>query len=213
MAEQTVTSVAGANGQSGGNSLNLYPNTLLYQLTAIANDLSAAAALVTQLRTHALYRALGNPGFAINTNFDVKNANAISYVNGGTLKTLAANTNFDTGTAAVIAASKFGAALLSVDATGTGVVTWFTAAGAGYATEALAIAAITAGAATETPLGYFTVQAHASGFTAGTDALTTGAGGNVATATTYYNSVNPNSVYIGAAVAVDSITFSNGLTP
>jgi hypothetical protein len=156
-------------------------------------------ALLNQLRTQTLYEVFGNPGFAIDTNFDVKNATAFYYANGGTLKTLAANTNFDTGTSKTITGSKFGAALLSVSAAGTGVLTW--ASGAGYDTEAAAIAALPAPAATETAAGYVTVQAHASGYIAGTSALTGGTGGNVATATTYYNSLNPNATVLGAAVS------------
>lgn len=169
--------------------------------------------LLNQLQVAKLYGALGNPGLAISTNFDVKNANAISYLNGGTLKTLGANTNFDTGTAKTITGSLFGAAVLTVNSSGTGVVTWAT--GAGYASEALAIAALVAPAATDTVVGYVTVQAHASGFTAGTDALTTGTGGNVATATTYYNHINPNSTVVGAAVSTSSpatLTASTALT-
>lgn len=170
-------------------------------------------ALLNQLRALNLYMPLGNPGFAINTNFDVKNANAISYLNGGTLKTLGANTNFDTGTSKTITASKYGAAVLTVNSSGTGVVTWAT--GAGYDSEALAIAALAAPSATDTVLGYVTVQAHASGFTAGTDALTTGTGGNVATATTYYNAINPNTLMVAAAVsssAPASLSNSTALT-
>jgi hypothetical protein len=169
--------------------------------------------LVNQIRNQSLYEVFGNPGFAIDTNFDVKNATAFYYANGGTLKTLAANTNFDTGTAKTITGSKFGAALLSVAAAGTGVLTW--ASGAGYDSEALAIAALPAAAATETPVGYVTVQAHASGYIAGTSALTGGTGGNVATATTYYNSLNPNATVIGAAVsssAPATLTNSTALT-
>lgn len=165
-------------------------------------DLDALNALVTQLRTQALYRALGNPGFQRVSNFDVNNANAISYVNGGTLKTLSATTTFDTGTSATIATTKWGAALLSVNSSGTAVVTWFTNAGAGYASEALAIAAMTAAAATDTVLGYITVQAAGSTWTAGTDALQGGTGGTPATTTNYYNSVNPNSLYVGSAVTI-----------
>jgi hypothetical protein len=164
--------------------------------------------LVNQLRNAALYATLGNPGFVIDTNFDVKNGTAFYYTNGGTLKTFAANGNFNTGTAKTVTASLFGAALLSVSAAGAGVVTW--ASGAGYASEALAIAALPAAAATETPVGYFTIQAHASGFTAGTDALTTGTGGNVCTATTYYNSINPNTTAIGAAVTATELTLNKG---
>src|SRR3990167_5640694 len=115
--------------------------------------------LLNQLRQSMLYQCLGNPTFAIDTNFDVKSTEPISYLNGGTLKTLADNANFDTGTAAAIATTQWGAAMLSVNSSGTGVVTWFTAAGAGYASEAAAIAAMTIGAATDTPLGYVTVLA------------------------------------------------------
>lgn len=165
-------------------------------------DLDALNTLVTQLRTQSLYRALGNPGFQRVSNFDVNNANAISYLNGGTLKTLSATTTFDTGTTATIATTKWGAARLSVNSSGTAVVTWFTNAGAGYASEALAIAAITAAAATDTVLGYITVQAAGSTWTAGTDALQSGTGGTPATTTNYYNSVNPNNLYVGSAVTI-----------
>lgn len=164
-------------------------------------------ALVNQLRSSMLYGALGNPGFAISTNFDVKNANAISYVNGGTIKTLSANTNFDTGTSKTITGSQWSAAMLTVNSSGSAVLTW---ASSSYASEALAIAALAAPAATDTVLGYVTVQAHASGYTAGTDALTTGTGGNVATTTNYYNSINPNTLSIGAAVSSSApATLSN----
>ena len=165
-------------------------------------DLDAVVALVNQTRTQSLYRALGNPAFAILTNFDVQNANAVSYLNNGTLKTLAAAQTFDTGTAATIATVKWGAALLSLSSAAATTVTWFTASGAGYATEALAIAAITAAAATNTVLGYITVLAAGSTWTAGTDALAGGTGGTPATTTNYYNSVNPNALYVGAALTI-----------
>ncbi len=164
----------------------------------VTDDLKA---LLNQCRLAFLYGSLGNPGFVINTNFDVKNGNAISYVNGGTVKTLSANTNFDTGTSKTLTGAKWGAAMLTVNSSGTGVVTW---AAADFASEALAIAALVAPAATDTVLGYVTVLAHASGFTAGTDALTTGTGGNVATTTNYYNSINPNALALGAAVSSSS---------
>lgn len=159
------------------------------------DDHATFKTIVDQLRSAQLYNAFGNPGFAIDTNFDVKNATAVYYTNGGTLKTLAANTSFDTGTSKTITGSQWSAATLSVNSSGTGVVTW---AASSYASEAAAIAALVAVPATNTPLGYVTVNAHASGFTAGTDALTTGTGGNVATATNYYNSINPNAVQIGS---------------
>lgn len=167
-------------------------------LANVKTAMDELKALLNQSRTARLYGIYGNPGFAIDTNFDVKNATAIFYTNGGTMKTLSANTNFDTGTTKTVTGSLYSAALLTVVAAGTGLVTW---AASSYASEALAIAALPAPAATDTPLGYFSIQAHASGFTAGTDALTTGAGGNVCTATTYYNNVNPNAQVLGAAAS------------
>lgn len=174
---------------------------------------NAIQALLNQMRQALLYGALANPGFAISSNFDVKNANAISYTNGGTLKTLSANTNFDTGTVKTITGSKWAAAMLTVNNSGTAVLTWTT--GGAYNSEALAIAALAAPAATDTVLGYVTVNAHASGYTAGTDALTTGTGGNVATATNYYNAINPNTLMVGAALsgsAPATLTNSTALT-
>jgi hypothetical protein len=171
----------------------------LAELFSLANSTTVAEALLNQVRAQLLYNVMGNPGFVIDTNFDVKNGTAVYYTNAGTLKTLGANSSFDTGTTKTITASKYGAAVLSVNASGTGTVTW--AAGGGYDSEALAIAALTDPGATHTIAGYFSVQAHASGFTAGTDALTGGSGGNVATATTYYNAINPNALRLGAVVS------------
>lgn len=56
----------------------------------------------------------------------------------------------------------------------------------GYATEALALAAIPAISANKVRVGYLTVLASASTWVAGTDALAGGTGGNPATTTTYY---------------------------
>lgn len=145
--------------------------------------------LQNSLRRFSLYQALGNPTFAIDTNFDVKNTEPIDYTNGGTLKQLADNTSFNTGTTKTITALKWGAAVLSVDATGTGVVTW--ASGAGYDSEALALAALTDPGATHTIMGYVAVLAGAALWTAGTDALEGGTGGTASTDTNYYNAVPP----------------------
>lgn len=182
------------------------PRSANHETTAQHNaavvDLDALAALVNQLRVRALYNVFGNPGFQRVSNFDVNNATAFFYTNGGTLKTFAATTTFDTGTTATIASAKWGAALLSVSSAGSAVVTWFTNTGAGYASEALAIAAMTAASATDTVVGYITVLAAGSTWTAGTDALQSGTGGTPATTTNYYNSINPNTLYVGAAVTV-----------
>ena len=183
------------------DQLELLAEELAADHATFVTGVTALETLLNQIRFSQLYQSLGNPTFAIDTNFDVKSTEPISYLNGGTLKTLADNANFDTGTAAAIATTQWGAAMLSVNSSGTGVVTWFTAAGAGYASEAAAIAAMTIGAATDTPLGYVTVLAAGATWTAGTDALTGGTGGTVATTTNYYNSINANTLYIGAAVA------------
>jgi hypothetical protein len=182
--------------------------TLIEELSAdhatfktVVDDLKT---LMNAVRKSYLYNVFGNPGFLIDTNFDVKNATAVYYSNGGTLKTLAANANFDTGTAATFPTVTWASALLSVDASGNGVVTWFTNAGAGYASEAAAIADLTAAAATETAIGYITVLAAGAQWLAGTDALEGGTGGTPATTTNYYNSINPNATEVGAAVSSSS---------
>lgn len=144
----------------------------------------------------------GNTGFTIDTNFDIKNANAVTYSLAGVLKTISANTSFDTGTAATITATLWGIAILTYDAS-TATVTWATTSAAmGYATEAAAKAAlgtITAlcPASGFASLGYVTVQAGASLWTAGTDALTTGTGGTPANATNYYDDPSLNGTFGG----------------
>jgi hypothetical protein len=69
----------------------------------------------------------------------------------------------------------------------------------GYDSEALAIAAMPATTASRVAIGYVTIYAsHASGWVAGTDALTGGTGGNPAGTTNYYSfngvadATNPN---------------------
>lgn len=182
--------------------------TLVQFLGNVRDQVNELVAQANQLRKNALYNVFGNPGFVISTNFDVKNGTAVFYTNGGTLKTLAANANFDTGTTKTITTAKWSAAALSVDASGNGVVTW--APLGTYATEAAAIAAIPVVAATETAIGYVTVLAAGSTWTAGTDALASGTGGTPATTTNYYNSINANATQIGAAVTSTSLTLNKG---
>lgn len=57
----------------------------------------------------------------------------------------------------------------------------------GYASEALAIAAMPAVSANKAVVGYLTIQAASPGWVAGTDALAGGTGGTPATATNYYS--------------------------
>lgn len=190
MATRNVTQ-SGANAASGST---------IYTLAELINDLVALAnELRTDLRTQIL---AGDPGFAINSNFDVANASAFTYMIDGVPYNLAASQNFDTGTSASLSQGKWGVILLSVDSSGSTNVTW----DAGdYADEATALANIPATPSGECPVGIVTVQAHASNsFTAGTDALNGGSGGNAAQATNYYDGT-PNPV---AAAAVDDISFT-----
>lgn len=159
--------------------------------------------LVNDIRTYLTGDRLwsGNPALAIDTNFDVQNAGACVVSIDGTLATVGAATTCDTGTAATFPTTTWGVFLVSSDSAGSLTATWDTNTSAGYASEALAIAALPAAPASEAPIGYVTVQAHATGtFLAGTDALTTGTGGDVAAATNYYNLADPLTT-ISAAVS------------
>lgn len=146
-------------------------------------------------------RAYGNPTFAIDTNFDVKNTEPIDFMADGVFYTLGDNTSFNTGTAAVIAADCWGICILTHDGT-TATLTWASTA-MSYATEAAAIAALgkmttlypTAGFAC---LGYVTVlTASGQTWTAGTDALEGGSGGNPSDDTNYYNDPTLNGTFGG----------------
>lgn len=129
---------------------------------------------------------LANPGLVIDTNFDVKNGNAFDFIVGGKLYSAAADVNFDTGTAKDITIDYFAAALLSIDIDGTTTyVQW-----AAEATTALsAIDLLDALTPTgDCVVGYVVVQTKAGvNWLAGTDALTTGTGGDVALSTSYVN--------------------------
>lgn len=146
----------------------------------------------------------GPANFAINSNFDIKNSNAVQCVIAGISQQLAASTNFDTGTAATITSAKWGIAMLSWDGT-TATVKWqATATAMAYASEAAAIAALGTAplipASGFAPLGYVTVLAGAALWTAGTDALAGGTGGTPATTTNYYNDPSLNGT-VGPALA------------
>lgn len=131
-------------------------------------------------------RPLGNPTFAIKTNFDVQNTTAYDFAIAGTLYTDATSGTCDTGTAQHMTSGHWNVMLISVDTSGALTGTWAPGT-TGYATEALAIAKLPNVPAGECAVGYVTVQAGAATFTAGTDALTGGTGGTVAATTTYYN--------------------------
>lgn len=113
--------------------------------------------------------------------------------NGGTITAKAAVTAGTALAAGTIPINQWGVYRFSITSAGTIVST----AGAanfttGYASEALAIAAVPDAPATLAPvqnasMGYVTVKTKSgTTFVGGTDALATGTGGNVASATNYY---------------------------
>ena len=147
-------------------------------------------------------RTFDNPAFAIDTNFDIKNTEPITYWVNGVAKTLADDVSFDTGTTATITALKWGIAILTHNGS-TATVTWAVSPGPmAYASEALAIAALgristLIPASGFSSLGYVTVLAGASLWTAGTDALEGGSGGTASTDTNYYNDPSLNGTFGG----------------
>lgn len=171
---------------------------------SVVNQNSTERDLLINYNAQVLYErnsAKGNPTFAIDTNFDIKNTEPVSYTVAGVFKTLADNTSFNTGTTAVIAADKWGIAILTYDGS-TATVTW-AAAAMSYPTEAAAIADLGVlstliPASGFSSLGYVTVQTAAGQtWTAGTDALEGGAGGNPSADTNYYNDPTLNGTFGG----------------
>lgn len=149
-------------------------------------------------------RTFENPTFAIDTNFDIKNTEPVTFFVGGVAKTLADDTSWDTGTAAVIAANCWGIAILCHSGSAT-VLTW-AADAMSYPTEAAAIAALgtlstLAPAAANACLGYVTVKTGTDvTWTAGTDALEGGAGGTPSSDTNYYNDPSLNGWFSGQQI-------------
>jgi len=108
-------------------------------------------------------------------------------IGGVPVAAFAAQANQGFGALGTIPANMWG--LVAVDVVGNGTITLVSAAAnytTGYATEALAIAALPAITSANARVCYITVQASASTFVFATDALTGGTGGNPATTTNYY---------------------------
>lgn len=172
--------------------------------TPVVNQNSTVRDLLINYNAQIQYErnsAKGNPTFAIDTNFDIKNTEPISYTVAGVFKTLADNTSWDTGTTAVIAANKWGIAILCHTGSAT-VVSWASSA-MSYPSEAAAIAAlgtITSLCPTtaQCAMGYVTALTGTDvTWTAGTDALEGGTGGTPATTTNYYNDPTLNGTFGG----------------
>lgn len=125
-------------------------------------------------------------GFAISTNFDVANVKAIAYKTAGITVTLSAATVADTGTAKTIAADQWAGFLMTGTTAGTLTGT-FTADAATEAAAVVLVKALTIPSG-EVPIGYVTILTDSGNtWTAGTDALQGGTGGNVSDDTNYFN--------------------------
>jgi hypothetical protein len=106
----------------------------------------------------------------------------------GVIASVAAQTAQAFGALGTIPTAKWG--LIVVERIAAGTTTFVSAAAnysTGYATEALAIAAMPAQSADKAVVGYITVLAASPGWVAGTDALAGGTGGTPATTTNYYS--------------------------
>ena len=154
--------------------LEIQHNNLLTNLStyfaALANDCVITASTLSRGTTVTL----------------AATANTISI--NGVPTAIAALTGQAFGALGTIPASKWGIIALERVLAGTAS---FTSGAAnyttGYATEALAIAALPAQSADKVQVGYLTILASASTWVTGTDALAGGTGGNPATTTNYYS--------------------------
>lgn len=105
----------------------------------------------------------------------------------GAPSAVSASTGTAFGSLGTIPASTWG--LIAADLVANGTVSFVSAAASyttGYATEALAIAAMPAYTASKARIFYLTILASASTWIAGTDGLTGSVTGNPATTTNYY---------------------------
>lgn len=150
------------------------------QLNALINRLGAyLAALATDSPI-----TTGTP--SIGTTVTLASAAQIITI-AGVPVSIAAETAKAFGALGTIPANLWG--LIAIDRVAAATTTFVSAAAnytTGYATEALAIAAMPAKTAAKARTGYITVQASSSTWVAGTDALAGGTGGNPATTTNYY---------------------------
>lgn len=124
---------------------------------------------------------------------------------------VAATTAQALGALGTIPASKWG--IIGVDAVAAGTITFVSGAAnytTGYATEALAIAAIPAKTANKARIGHILVLASSSGWIAGTDGMQSQTGGTPATTTNFYNIASPWELTADSANAIllGSIAFT-----
>lgn len=175
--------------------LTTKPGSDLRQLTIQWNNLVATvAAMQTGLTGDAILRWYGpgpNAGTAPmalgSTDTRVGTAAVTMSILGVPVVKAVDNAGTAFGALGTIPASTWG--LIAFEVVAAGTVTYTSAAAnysSGYATEALAIAALPARITAKARMGYCTILASASGFVVGTDSPTGGASGNPATTTNYY---------------------------
>jgi membrane-associated protease RseP (regulator of RpoE activity) len=138
--------------------------------------------------------------FEISTNFDIQNGDAFNMLVDGVPVTIATDQVFDTGTTVVTAADTWVAAILSIDADGTTHVDY---GAVDLASEELAIASLDVVTPSgDVVLGYVTILTNSGNtWTAGTDALQGGTGGNASADTNYYNDSSVGAIAVAEAGA------------
>ncbi len=174
-----------------------WPNTTKKIITAGPNSDQYQALVTINYLLTALQRCLAFMGGA-----DVPMTTATLSI--GTTVTLAVSASFIAingviGSVAAETAKAFGAlgtiptatwGLIAVERIANATTSFVSADNnytTGYATEALAIAAMPAQSADKAVVGYLTILAASPGWVAGTDALAGGTGGTPATTTNYYS--------------------------
>ncbi len=152
--------------------------TINYLLTGLQRVLAALGGADVPMTTATL--SIGTTvTLAVSANFI-----SINGVNGA----VTAETAKAFGALGTIPTAKWG--LIVVERIANSTTSFVSAAAnysTGYATEALAIAAMPAQSADKAVVGYLTILAASPGWVAGTDALAGGTGGTPATTTNYYS--------------------------
>lgn len=149
-----------------------------YMLYAMNNFLAKEAGQEVPATTAVLSRG---------TTVTLASSASVIYID-GVYASVAALTAQAFGSLGTIPASTWG--IIKVERIADGTTTFQSGAAnytTGYASEALAIAAMPATGAGEVATGFLTILASGDGWVAGTDALAGGTGGNPATTTNYYS--------------------------
>lgn len=173
-----VTDLNGMNPAAKNAQLGTMLQALITGLNAIAAFIGTAGGATGIISSAALARG----------STDTRPANAAFnfFINGLAYNKAAVAAGTAIG-AQTVTADKWALYRLSIQANGTITITPAAANVAGYASEALAKAAIPALPANEADMGYFTVKtATGLAWIAATDALAGGTSGNEASITNYY---------------------------